>query len=324
VTTSESLLALAAPLGQINHGPPNAFHQWLESPLVKATLPIPVFIALAPLLWLLFRSTWREIDVEAQAARGHTLARGKWDPRAAVACLIIGVVLTMQDYYGGGRVYQTFIRSWLVEHEDGLLEGLVNVGKYDQLYGYAWWAFARVVGYVFIPLPLWKLLFPRDSLLDMGFRLKGVLRHWWIYGACLGLVLLVMLAVARQPDFGTYYPFYKLASRSWFDLLVWEALYFAQFLALEVFFRGWMLGAWRKTLGSGAIFAMTLPYCMIHYGKPYLEANGAILAGIFLGSLSMKTKSIYAGFLVHITVALLMDLLALYNRNALPTVLFTP
>ena len=63
---------------------------------------------------------------------------------------------------------------------------------------------------------------------------------------------------------------------------------------------------------------MCVPYCMIHFGKPYFEANGAIVVGVVLGSLSMRTKSIYAGFLVHITVALMMDLLALSHRNALP------
>jgi membrane protease YdiL (CAAX protease family) len=57
---------------------------------------------------------------------------------------------------------------------------------------------------------------------------------------------------------------------------------------------------------------------MIHYGKPYLEANGAIVAGIVLGSLAMRTRSIYAGFLVHITVAFSMDFLALWRRGALP------
>ena len=55
--------------------------------------------------------------------------------------------------------------------------------------------------------------------------------------------------------------------------------------ALELFFRGLWLGALRRSLGSGAIFAMCVPYCMIHFGKPYLEANGAIIAGIVLGSL---------------------------------------
>jgi hypothetical protein len=32
----------------------------------------------------------------------------------------------------------------------------------------------------------------------------------------------------------------------------------------------------------------------------------------------MRTKSIYSGFLVHVTIALLMDLVALSNRGALP------
>ena len=63
---------------------------------------------------------------------------------------------------------------------------------------------------------------------------------------------------------------------------------------------------------------MAVPYCMIHYGKPYLEANGAIVAGIVLGSLAMRTRSIYSGFLLHISVAVGMDLLSLYKREALP------
>src|SRR6185436_16355444 len=86
----------------------------------------------------------------------------------------------------------------------------------------------------------------------------------------------------------------------------------------EMFFRGFWLGALRRSFGSGAIFAMAVPYCMIHFQKPYLEVCGAIVAGIALGSLSMKTKSIYQGFLVHVTVAGLMDWLALRHRKATP------
>ncbi|MCH2109486.1 MAG: CPBP family intramembrane metalloprotease, partial [Polyangiaceae bacterium] len=136
---------------------------------------------------------------------------------------------------------------------------------------------------------------------------------------CLVAVFGAMIVVARQPEFLNYYPFYKLSSRSWFDLLCWEALYFAQFFALEFYFRGWLLDSLRKTMGSTAIFVMAVPYCMIHYGKPYLEANGAILAGIVLGSLAMRTKSIYSGFFVHITVAAAMDGLALTLRHGLPS-----
>src|SRR5690606_36639229 len=129
---------------------------------------------------------------------------------------------------------------------------------------------------------------------------------------------------ASQPDFGTYYPFYRLSSRSWFDFLAWELIYFVQFFALEFFFRGWMLAALKPSMGAAAIFVMAVPYCMIHYGKPYLEAHGAIVAGIVLGSLAMRTRSIYAGFLVHVSVAFLMVFMSLLRRGDLPSVFWAP
>jgi membrane protease YdiL (CAAX protease family) len=63
---------------------------------------------------------------------------------------------------------------------------------------------------------------------------------------------------------------------------------------------------------------MCVPYVMIHYGKPYLESSVAFLAGVALGSLAMRTRSIYSGFFVHVTVALLMDGLALFWGAGLP------
>ena len=300
---------------------------WLHSILgytpVKALLPIPILVAIAPVVWWFFRDTWRELDQEAAVYRQEVAQTGKVDLRPAACLVITAIVLTMQEYYGGRQLYDELIRPFLASLEERG-HGWVKLAKYDEYYGYVWWVTTRVIGYVLIPLPLWKLMFPKDSLLDMGFRIGGFFKHLWIYGLCLAVVLPTMLIVASQPDFGTYYPFYKNSTRSWFDFMAWEAIYWIQFLALEMFFRGWMVGALRKTMGAGAIFAMAVPYCMIHYGKPYLEAHGAIVAGVVLGSLAMRTRSIYSGFLVHITVALLMDLLALWRRGALPTQFWAP
>jgi membrane protease YdiL (CAAX protease family) len=298
---------------------------WLDVMLshqaVKALLPVPVLAALAPLVWWFFRDTWKRLDQEALAYRA---SRTGPDYRPMVCMVIVAVVLTVQEYYGGRGFYEDSIRPWLVDLESRRHIRAIRLDRYDEFYGYCWWAGARILGYVFVPLPLWKLLFPKDSLLDMGLRIRGFFQHLWIYGLCLAVVIPAMFLVASQPDFGTYYPFYKSSSRSWFDLLIWEGLYFGQFFALEVFFRGWIVGALRKTMGAGAIVAMAVPYCMIHYGKPYLEANGAIVAGIVLGSLAMRTRSVYAGFLVHITVAGSMDLLALWHRAGLPTQFWPP
>ncbi len=293
---------------------------------IKAFFPIVAYLAIAPVLWLFFGRTWRELDVEANEYQRKRLASGEYDFRPAVLFTITAVVLTLQEYYGGRGFFEEHIRPFLREAEQksavnaGGFGAYINLRKFGDLYGYGWWAFTRVFGYIAVPMMAWKIFFRKDSLLDMGLRVKGLLSHSWIYGLCLAVVLPAVYIVSRSPDFGNYYPFYKLSSRSWLDFLLWEMMYFAQFFALEVFFRGFWLSGLRHTLGSGAIFAMCVPYCMIHYGKPYLEAAGAVVAGVALGSLSMRTRSIYSGFLVHVTVAALMDLLALANKNGLPKV----
>jgi membrane protease YdiL (CAAX protease family) len=288
----------------------------------RPLIPIPVLLVVLPALWWLFRGTWRELDEDAAGWRVQLVREGRTDMRPFVALALCAVILTLQEYYGSHTTYSEVIRPWLTKvaakHPHA-----IRLAKYDDLYNFAWWAASRIAGYLF-PLTVWKLFFRDDSLLDMGFRFRGFFRHLWIYGLFLLVVVPLVVLISYQPDFSAYYPFYKESSRSWADFLSWEAMYFVQFFALEVFFRGFWLAALRRSFGSGAIFAMAVPYCMIHYGKPFFEANAAIVAGVALGSLSMKTKSIYQGFLVHITVAGLMDWLALSHAHALPKVFWAP
>jgi hypothetical protein len=295
--------------------------QWLEQPHIKWAVPIPLLLAVAPVVWAFFRKTWRELDEEAFVYRRALHERGEIDYRPLVALTLGALVLTFQDYYGRFDTYENAIKPWLQRREAAHPGGIIDVGMYDELYLRAWWAFTRVGGYVF-PLVVWRLFFRRDSLLDFGLRPHGFREHAWIYAICVFFMVPILLAVSRQSDFVSYYPLYKHAGRSWLDYLVWEGMYLAQFITLEIFFRGWWIRATR-VFGVGAIWSMVVPYTMIHFGKPYLEACSAMVAGVVLGSLSMRTRSIYAGFLVHATVAVLMDVLSLYRQDALP-VLLTP
>jgi membrane protease YdiL (CAAX protease family) len=292
-------------------------------------VPIVGYAAIAPILYLFFGRTWRELDLEAMEHREEMMKVDRYDYRPGVLFAITAVILTLQQYFGGGDFFALYIRPWLTQLQNDAIRthstgwaSMIDMRKYGELYSFGWWAFTRCFGYTVLPMALWKLCFPKDSILDMGLRTKGLLRHIPIYALCLFVVVPAVVIVARQPDFATYYPFYSQCQRSWMDLIIWETMYFAQFFCLEVFFRGFWLYGLRTTLGSGAIFAMIVPYCMIHYGKPYLETVGAVIAGVALGSLSMRTKSIYSGFLVHVTVAALMDWLSLLQSNRIPKDLF--
>ena len=131
------------------------------------------------------------------------------------------------------------------------------------------------------------------------------------------VVLPCVMLVRGLPAFQKMYPFYKHAHESWGDFLGWECAYVLQFFALEFFFRGFLLHGLKHRFGYYSVFIMTVPYCMIHFGKPLPETIGAIIAGIFLGTLSLWTRSIWLGVLIHVTVAVAMDLATLSYRDQL-------
>lgn len=284
-----------------------------ENALVILVLPAAYYV-----LWRLFRNTWRALDDEAHAWNTEHRKKGTTNFRPLAVFAIAAAVLSWQEYYGSGAFYQTHIYPW-VYNLDQKFPAWMQLAKYETLYGYVWWACALTLGYVVFPFTIWKILFPEDALLDFGLRTRGFLQHGRIYSLYLILIVLGVVFASFQSGFVNYYPAYKLASRSWYDFLLWEALYLPSFFALEIFFRGWWLVALRKSLGAAAIFSMTVPYCMIHFGKPYLETMVTVMGAIALGSLSMKTKSVYQGTLLHIILALSMDLLALAQQGAFPT-----
>ena len=131
---------------------------------------------------------------------------------------------------------------------------------------------------------------------------------------------LIFMASTTEPFLKTY-PFYRAEIYTIGPLLIWEAAYALQFVALEFFFRGFMLFGLARFIGSYSIFVMTLPYMMIHFTKPFPEVVLAFFAGIILGTLALYTRSLYGGVFIHVIVAWSMDMLSLYHRGILSKLL---
>lgn len=194
----------------------------------------------------------------------------------------------------------------------------MQTGFWD-LYGYIWWTGILVVGYLALPFLLIRYRF-KDSISDYGWKFNEAAQHWRGYLLLLSPILIFVYLVSLGKDFVNHYPFYAYAGRSWFDLLAWEFLYMTQFVCLEFFFRGFILRALRPAVGANAVWIMCVPYLMIHFPKLWLEATGAILFGLFLGILALRSRSIWGGVLVHAGVALSMDLAAIVRKQDLPQV----
>ncbi|WP_428267447.1 lysostaphin resistance A-like protein [Haliangium sp.] len=224
-------------------------------------------------------------------------AKAGFDWRVIVILITVSVSLGLQEYYGERAYFQKLFPYQAPD-------------SYWTLKSYAWWSGWRVFGYVILPA-FTILCMPGERLRDYFISPRGFFRHLWIYVVLYLLILPAVIIASQTDSFSRTYPFYKLANRSGFDFWAWQALYAIQFVALEFFFRGYMLRGLGRSMGAKAIFVMSVPYCMIHFGKPFPETMGAIGAGIILGTLAMRTKSIWGGIVIHIGVALTMDLLAL-------------
>ena len=99
--------------------------------------------------------------------------------------------------------------------------------------------------------------------------------------------------------------------------MAFERLYLMQFVAVEFFFRGFLLHGAKHRFGAWAILLPLIPYMMVHFGKPPAEAAGEVVAGLVLGFLSLRTGSILYGVVLHAGVALAMDLASLTQQGRL-------
>jgi uncharacterized protein len=238
---------------------------------------------------------WRAIDEDTRREGGW---RPGFDWRVLVILVAACLTLTVQEYIGDRNYFQQLYP--FDRHAPD---------RYWQLKGFAWWSGWRFIGYLVFPA-LVVLAMPRERLRDYHVSPRGFLEHLWVYVVLFALVAPAVYIASKTQSFQHTYPFYKQANRSSFDFWAWEALYALQFLSLEFFFRGFLLQGLRRAMGSNAIFVMIVPYCMIHYGKPMAETMGAIGAGVILGTLAMRTRSIWGGVVIHIGVATMMDGLA--------------
>jgi len=265
-----------------------------------------------------FLDTWREADAEAEAARAARRDAGLGYDYRPVWLLCFGAaVLALKASYGGAGSFDTFAHWMAVGAPAHSFWADLPVSQWYVLGGHAWWSAFRVLTYFLLPALFVRLVL-KEKVRDHGLHVAGVRKELPLLGLAFGVVLLLVLVASQSESFTHKYPFYRLARRSYSDLMLWELLYVAQFFSLEFFFRGHWLTVLRRSFGSYAIFIMVVPYCMVHFGKPLPETLGAIFAGVFLGTLALKTRSIWTGFMIHCGVGIAMDVASIAATGSLP------
>lgn len=178
------------------------------------------------------------------------------------------------------------------------------------------WAGIQVVAYLILPTIV-CLVFG-IKLSEVGWSIKGLRAHWRPYAGLLILALPAVVAVSFSAEFQAQYPLLKVRTGDQIDLaamLIWWVFYAAQFVAIESFFRGFLVLGLAPVFGSNSVLIAMLPYLAIHFSKPPLEAVASIVGALVMGILALRSKSIWLGVFVHIVVAATMDVSSLMQKG---------
>jgi uncharacterized protein len=251
------------------------------------------------------------------AEQGVEPSEGRLDRKTVVVLVTSAVCVTLLEYLGMSNRHFVVTDALRVLGAEGVASA-IDVAMREQIHRLTWWAGWCVFTYFVVP-SLVIVFVLKERVRDYGFRVRGALDDAWVYGIFLLVMLPIVAYVSEDPHFQQTYPFYDLGPGEGVstNLVRWEILYALQFLTLEFFFRGFMVHGTRHRLGGLSVFVMMVPYCMIHFGKPMPETIGAIIAGIVLGALSLKTRSIWLGVAIHVTIAWTMDAAVLWRTGVL-------
>ncbi len=175
-------------------------------------------------------------------------------------------------------------------------------------------------------LPFWiiyKWYLKNEIYHFYGIQKKNVNLKPYIIMILLMVPLLYLASL--QPDFLKMYPRYKRSGgftviqhyhiNKNFIIGLYELSYAFSFFIVELIFRGYLIFALTKYLGKDVVLPMAVAYCVLHFGKPLGETISSFFGGYLLGVIAYKTKNIYGGILVHIGIALLMELFAFIQLN---------
>ncbi len=119
--------------------------------------------------------------------------------------------------------------------------------------------------------------------------------------------------VASDPSaaFLSFYPYWPGARLSAENFLLHQLVMFVVIFANEYFFRGFMLSAAaRRMPPSAAIVFQMIPYAMGHAGKVPQEFVSSVFAGLALGVMAWRGKSVWPCVFLHWPCGVALDVAA--------------
>jgi len=225
------------------------------------------------------------------------------DRKIIIIFISVAILQTISYYYTSRRYFRYNYFEQL------------QFDKNVYLYEYIYWFAGDFLTLFILPLFLIKYL------LKGKFRGYGLQIGDYKTGLKYSFILLVIMIpivwfASTTGDFIETYPQLNDVKNSWNIFLIFELGILLYMVAWEFIWRGFMLFGLEEKFGYYTVLIQMIPFLILHNGKPVAETFGAIAAGIALGVLALKTRSVLYCIITHAGVMFSIDLISTLRFRA--------
>lgn len=208
-------------------------------------------------------------------------------PRRTVALLAcVALALTLE------RSVRTF--PWVGPHLEVLVVAVVKTAVLVACY-----VAVRALGHA-----------PRELGLGRPLRARRLL------AAAVGAAALAGMALGQLPQVRAHYPLYEPARSSVAALAASTCVFAVYGFTWELTFRGLLLFGARPLLGRASLVVQAAVFTLTHLDKPGVELALAFPGGLAFGLLALRCEGVVAPFVVHVALAVAVNIACVAPRLA--------
>ena len=219
------------------------------------------------------------------------------DRKVLTIFLSVAILQTLSFYFTSRRFFR-----------ENLFESFQNYSD-PYLIEYIYWFIGDFFTFFILAVLIIKFGF-KEKLKDFGVQFGDIKTGLLVSVFFLFVMIILIWFVSATPAFAEKYPHLSSAKSDWNTLLIYEAGMLLYMFAWEFIWRGFMLFGLEKKFGYYSVLIQMIPFVILHNGKPFLETIGAILGGIALGILALRTRSFYYCVITHIGVMFSIDFIS--------------
>ncbi len=225
------------------------------------------------------------------------------DKKVIIIFLSVAVLQTISWYYTSRHFFR-------INFFDDL-QFNPNVYLYEFLY----WFIGDFFTFFVLGVLIIKFLL-KENLTSYGLKIGDYKIGLKISLIFIAVMLPLVWIFSSETQFSITYPHLAQARDSWIIFLIFESGMLIYMIAWEFIWRGFMLFGLEEKFGYYAVLIQMIPFLILHNGKPAPETFGAILGGIALGILALRTRSIYYCVITHMSVMFSIDLISTLRYRA--------